>query len=147
MNIDTHVHYEGINKFSYIISFSGYRLNYAIVGLMNEMPTLASVQRGSYPMCALLPKIVPDGARVTQRCNARAPASRFVIIQQPPTGGGWLTICELEVYEMTKNRGDYFDIEVSKTLLCIGDRESSSCLNLGNVSAEFYTFCTKKSES
>ena len=89
-------------------SYSGFRLNYFIVGLMNEMPTLASVQRGSYPICALHPKTVSDGARVTQRCNAIAPASRFVVIQQSPTGGGFLAICELEVYEIqTKNKGMY----------------------------------------
>jgi len=107
------------------------------------MPTMASVQRGSYPMCALLPKTIPDGARVTQRCNARAPASRFVIIQQSPTGGGYITICELEVYEMTKNRGDYFNIEVSKTLLCTGTEKAVDASIFGTCRPNFILFVQK----
>ena len=71
------------------------RLDYFIVGVTNSgsVPT-----RGSYPVCAQYPSKASASSWMTLYCDSKTLAGRYVIIQQPSNGPGYLSIAELEVY-------------------------------------------------
>ncbi|ESN98424.1 hypothetical protein HELRODRAFT_176891 [Helobdella robusta] len=80
------------------------RLDYFIVGLtsINYLAPASNILRGSYAMCGQYKYKTVVSARHTLKCNANlVPAYRYVIFQQPATGPGLFTICELEVYAVT----------------------------------------------
>lgn len=74
------------------------RLDYFIVGVWNS--TVDPV-RGQYPLCNQYPYPSPCTARMGLLCNPNTNAGQIVIVQQPVTGYGLITICEVEVYEGT----------------------------------------------
>lgn len=83
----------------YIVwSLTANRLDYFIVGVTNstDLPVI-----GAYPLCGQYPSTVALGAAVTLYCIPRTSTGLYVIIQQPRTGTGLLTLCEVEVYAGT----------------------------------------------
>ena len=78
--------------------FPADRADYFIAGVTNTSSEVIRPVRGAYPLCGQYPGQVGDGATVTLHCSVDAPPGQYVIIQQPESGPGGLTICELEVY-------------------------------------------------
>ena len=91
------------NRVYYLIGSDGVfitadRLDYFIVGVTNTSSAVSAPVRGSYPLCGQYPSTASTGERMIQYCSAATPPGEYVIIQQPVTGVGSMTICELEVY-------------------------------------------------
>ncbi|ESN98445.1 hypothetical protein HELRODRAFT_176919 [Helobdella robusta] len=77
------------------------RLDYFIIGLtsVNYFGPGSNVIRGDYPLCGQYKYKGAVNAKLTLKCNANLLSPyRYVIAQQPTSGPGSLTICELEVY-------------------------------------------------
>ena len=81
-----------------ICYISANRLDYFIVGVTDVSPQLVAPVRGAYPLCGQYPYTAPASANLTLFCNVSTPPGRYVIVQQPATGPGYLTICEMEIY-------------------------------------------------
>lgn len=75
--------------------FKGIRLDYFIVGVTNSS---AAPVRGCYALCGQYPSKVVNGGRHSLQCNPSIASGRYVIVQQPVNGDGYLTLCEVEVY-------------------------------------------------
>ena len=73
------------------------RIDYFIVGVTNTSSAIQPPIRGSYPYCGQYPSTAVGGP-LPVYCNVNTPPSRYVIIQQPANGPGYLNICELEMY-------------------------------------------------
>ncbi|ESN94786.1 hypothetical protein HELRODRAFT_180128 [Helobdella robusta] len=73
------------------------RLDYFIIGLTSV--NYSAIPRGIYPLCGQYKYKAVVRSKLKLKCNANLPSYRYVISQQPADGVGWLTICELEVYE------------------------------------------------
>ncbi|ESN95941.1 hypothetical protein HELRODRAFT_178859 [Helobdella robusta] len=73
------------------------RLHYFLIGLTDASPG-SSVVRGSYHLCGQYKDDITDAGRNSVKCSANLLSYRYVIIQQPVDGVGFLTVCELEVY-------------------------------------------------
>ena len=82
----------------YVYIVPEFRIDYFIVGITNDSPLVTAPVRGGYPLCGQYPDPAPRGAWMTVNCMDAAPSGRFVIVQQPADGIGYLTICEFEVY-------------------------------------------------
>ncbi|ESO09032.1 hypothetical protein HELRODRAFT_168967 [Helobdella robusta] len=55
--------------------------------------------KGTYPLCGQYRYPIVASAKHTLKCNANIKLSyRYVIVQQPTNGDGYLTVCEMEVY-------------------------------------------------
>ena len=79
-------------------NYLGTRLDYFIVGVTNVSSAVSAPVRGAYPLCGQYPSSTANATRLEIICIQATPPGRFVIIQQPATGAGQLTVCELEVY-------------------------------------------------
>ena len=75
-----------------------YRLDYFIVGITNDSPLVKAPVRGGYPLCGQYPNPALAGTWMAVKCMDAAPSGQFVIVQQPASDFGFLTICECEVY-------------------------------------------------
>ena len=81
-----------------IALFSAYILDNFIVGVTNTSSDVSPPIRASYVLCGQYPTTAAPGQRLIQYCGTTTPPGRYVIIQQPADGTGFLAICELEVY-------------------------------------------------
>ncbi|ESN96499.1 hypothetical protein HELRODRAFT_163568 [Helobdella robusta] len=83
------------------------RLDNFIIGLtsVNYFPNGSEVVRGSYPLCGQYKYKAVVSSKLTLKCYANLPSYRYVIAQQPISGTGWFTICELEVYAAKNPNG------------------------------------------
>ena len=81
-----------------IVLFADNRLDYFLVGVTNTSSAVRAPARGQYPLCGQYPTIAPYTGRMVQYCKASTPPGKYVIIQQPANGQGYLSICEVEVY-------------------------------------------------
>ncbi|ESO04193.1 hypothetical protein HELRODRAFT_191744 [Helobdella robusta] len=77
------------------------RLDYFMIGLtsVDYFAPGSNVVRGTYPLCGQYKYQAVVSSKHTLKCNANLLPYRFVIVQQPITGPGSLTVCELEVYK------------------------------------------------
>ena len=76
----------------------GTTLNNFIAGYTNTfIPVINKPVRGAYPICGQYPGIAECGAILTVTCPSNTTKARYVIIQQPVDGGGYMIIVELEV--------------------------------------------------
>ncbi|ESO01510.1 hypothetical protein HELRODRAFT_174466 [Helobdella robusta] len=80
------------------------RLNYFLIGLtsVNYFPAGSNITRGTYPLCGQYKYKAVLSAKHTLKCNANLASYRYVIAQQPASGPGSLTICEMEVFDADK---------------------------------------------
>ena len=81
-----------------LVSISASRLDNFIVGVTNTSSNVTAPVRNMYPLCGQYPTAASQYAKMTQFCLTSTPPGRYVIIQQPVSGVGYMTICELEVF-------------------------------------------------
>ena len=83
---------------NYTFRISDNRADNFIVGVTNISYAVSRPVRGAYSLCGQYPTALDPGLDHTQYCSADTPPGEFVIVQQPATGVGSLTICELQVF-------------------------------------------------
>ena len=77
----------------------GFREDYFIVGVTNTSWSLSQPTRGQYPLCGQYCSTARWGGTLVVYCR-RNTIARYVIIQQPADGSGYLNFCELEVFSV-----------------------------------------------
>ena len=86
------------SDFVTILYIQGYTLDNFIAGYTNTFNSAFNAPvRGAYPICGQYPGKAACGARLTVTCPSNMTKARYVIIQQPVDGGGYMMIVELEV--------------------------------------------------
>ena len=80
-------------------SIAVYREDYFIVGVSNCSTSSSGCppDRGTYPLCGQYCSTARGGGVLVVFCKSST-TGRYVIIQQPLDGQGYLNFCELEVY-------------------------------------------------
>ncbi|ESO03134.1 hypothetical protein HELRODRAFT_174026 [Helobdella robusta] len=89
------------------------RMDYFLIGLTSvdyfPFGSASNIVRGDYPLCGQYEYKSVTAAWHKLKCNANLiSAYRYVILQQPSTGPGLLTVCEMEIYAALNINCKYF---------------------------------------
>ena len=73
------------------------RRKYLYIGISNSPNISGQVDYPVYPVCRQSPDNYPYG-NMSISCRPNTPPGRYVVVQQPTTQFGYLTICEIQVH-------------------------------------------------
>ncbi|ESO03906.1 hypothetical protein HELRODRAFT_172934 [Helobdella robusta] len=112
------------------------RMDYFIVGVASDNPSSKPPVRGAYLFCGQYPGRAQVSMWHILKCNPFLPKQQYLIVQQPVSGPGYLTVCELEVYPADVVSGS----DVSQTIwtkqYMDEPTKTYNVMLLGNVSHE-----------
>ena len=74
------------------------RMDFVYIGISNSPSISGKVEYPAYPLRRQSPYKADQTQNMSISCRPNTPSGRFVVVQQPATQYGYLTICEIQVY-------------------------------------------------
>ena len=78
-------------------------MDYVYIGISNSNVS-GKIEYPVYPLCRQSPFTADPTQNMSISCHPNTPPGRYVVVQQPTTQYGYLTICEIQVYGTKLNK-------------------------------------------